>query len=179
MNTSEGYIELVNRSYNQSRQDGHKAYPATSYEITLLAHAQQLATQKESALFKQLCSIFDWQLTRGQQSRYQKSLKNGFTLILTDLSRTILWTSQSILSLTGYSPTEVLGQKPSMLQGNRTDRFAVDHVRRSLKQATSVKTDLLNYRKNGEAYTCRLTIDPLCNGQGELTHFLAIEYELK
>lgn len=179
MNPSEAYIELLNRAYNQSRQDGAKSYPVASFEITLLAHAQQRAAQKENDLFRQLCNIFDWQLTRQQQNQYLKSLKNGLTLVITDLSRTILWTSQSILAMTGYSPAELLGQTPRILQGDKTDNQATSLIRHNLKQETSVKADLLNYRKNGEPYVCRITIDPLRNSQGELTHFLAVESEIK
>ncbi len=178
MLTSESYIELVNRGYSQARQDGSRAYPVACYEIFMLNRAQQRATQREIALFQQLTEIFDWDMSRRQRSSYQKKLQAGFTFVLTDLSKTILWTSQSFLSMTGYAHNEAVGRSPKMLQGPDTDLREVSRVRASLESADPVKVNLLNYRKGGEPYTCRIAIDPLYNSQGELTHFLAVESEV-
>lgn len=144
----------------------------------MLSRAQQRAKQREVMLFRQLTEIFDWTMPRRQRNGYVKKLEAGFTFILTDLSKTILWTSQSFLSMTGYAHGEAIGRSPSMLQGPDTDPNEVARIRASLDRANPVKVSLLNYRKNGEAYACRIAIDPLYNSQGELTHFLAVESEI-
>ena len=179
MDNANVQLENINQSFHQLQQPGSRSYPAISFEITLLSHAQQVATLKEIMLFKQLCDIFDWQLPRQQHLSYLTSLKNGLTLILTDFSKTIVWASQSILSLTGYASTEVIGNNPNMLQGDQTDQQVLDLIRTKLKQPSGVKAELINYRKNREPYLCSISIDPLHNSQGILTHFLAVEYEVK
>ncbi len=178
MITSESYTELVSRAYNRSQQDGNRSYPVACFEIYMLTQAQERAKRKEAALFRQLGDIFDWDISRRQRNGYIKKLDAGFTLVLTDLSKTILWTSRSFLTMTGYAHSEAVGRTPRILQGPDTSSEAVLLVRESLKRANSVKTDLLNYRKNGEPYLCRVAIDPLYNTQGELTHFLAVESEV-
>lgn len=178
MVTSESYVELVNRVYSRSQQDGSRAYPVACYEIFLLDRAQQLAKRKEANVFRQLAHIFDWDLPRWQRNSYLRKLAAGQTLVLTDLSKTILWTSQNFLAMTGYDRAEAIGQTPGMLQGPQTDLTTVRRVRESLERADSVKADLLNYRKNGEPYMCRVQIDPLYTNQNELTHFLAVESEV-
>ncbi len=178
MLTSESYVELVNRGYSRSQQDGSRPYPVACYEVFLLSQAQQRAKNKEAALFRQLADIFDWDLPRRKRNAYLRKLQNGHTLVLTDLSRTILWTSKNFLTMTGYAHTEALGRTPKMLQGPGTDAHTLQQVRDSLDRADSVEADLLNYRKNGEPYICRVHIDPLYNNQNELTHFLAVESEV-
>lgn len=178
MLTSESYVELVNRGYSRSQQDGSRSYPVAAYEVFLLTQAQQRAKDKEAALFCQLIDIFDWNVPRRLRNLYLRKLETGYTFVLTDLSKTILWTSQRFLSMTGYSRTEALGQTPKLLQGPDTDQATVLRVRESLSRADSVKADLLNYRKNGEPYICRVQIDPLYTNQNELTHFLAVESEV-
>lgn len=179
MVASESYVELVNRVYSRSRQEGSRPYPVACYEIFLLAQAQQRAKQKETEVFLKLNDIFDWQLSRRQRNGYLKKLNAGFTLVLTDPSRTILWTSNNFLAMTGYAHAETVGQKPGLLlQGPGTDPKTIERVSEALFNALPVKADLLNYRKSGESYMCRVVIDPLYNTQGELTHFLAVECEV-
>lgn len=179
MLTSESYIELVNRGYSRSRQEGSRPYPVACYEIFMLTQAQERAKSKEAALFRQLGEIFDWNMPRRERNAYLRKLQAGYTLVLTDLSKTILWTSSNFLSMTGYNHSEAVGQTPKILQGPDTDLTTVLRVRDSLRRAEPIKTDLLNYRKNGEPYICRVQINPLYDNQGELTHFLAVENEVR
>lgn len=175
---SESYAELINKVYNNTRHEGNRSYPVASYEIFMLTQAQQRADRREADLFLQLGDIFDWDLSRRQRNTYLRKLQTGSTLVLTDLSKTILWTSRNFLTMTGYSHRETVGQTPRMLQGPDTDQATVVRVRESLRQADSVKAEMINYRKGGESYLCRIEIDPLYNHQGELTHFLAVESEI-
>ena len=179
MVSSESYVELVKSGYSRANQDGSRPYPVACYEIFMLYQSQERAKRQEVGLFEQLSTIFDWDLSRKRRSAYTKKLTTGSTLVLTDLTKTILWTSQSFLSMTGFTRAESIGQTPAFLQGPLTDRAALLTVRNSLRRADPVRAELLNYRKNGETYLCQVAIDPLYNNQGELTHYLAVENEIK
>ena len=178
MLTSESYVELVNRGYSRSQQEGNRSYPVACYEVFLLSQAQERAKNKEAALFRQLIEIFDWDMPRRQRNAYLRKLQTGHTLVLTDLAKTILWTSNNFLTMTGYNHSEAVGQTPKLLQGPDTDPTTVLRVRDSLRRAEPIQADLLNYRKNGEPYICRVMIEPLYDKQGTLTHFLAVESEV-
>jgi PAS domain S-box-containing protein len=175
---SESYIEMLNRSFRPAMQEGCRPFPVACLEITLLDEARQRAQERELALFAKLCRIFDWQLSRRQRRHYLNSLNQGFTLVLTDLAKNILWTSRSFLTLTGYTTAEVLGQTPGLLQGVETDESIMRQATERLKRAKSVDLTVRNHRKNGEVYLCQIAIDPLRNSQGDLTHYLAIEREI-
>jgi PAS domain S-box-containing protein len=178
MNVSESYVEMLNRSFRPSQQEGCRPFPVACFEITLLTEAQQRAKKREQELFVQLCRIFDWQLTRQQRRYYARSLRDGMTLVLTDLSKSILWTSHSFMALTGYTMTEVLGKTPSLLQGKDTNMALMRTVGERLKRAKSVDITTRNHRKSGESYLCKIMINPMRNSEGELTHFLAVEHEV-
>ncbi|WP_246169106.1 PAS domain-containing protein [Rudanella paleaurantiibacter] len=178
MNVSESYVEMLNRSFRPSQQEGCRPFPIASLEITLLDEAQQRAKEREKVLFARLCRIFDWKLTRQQRRYYAQSLQDGMTLVLTDLSKSILWTSHSFLTLTGYTMGEVLGRTPSLLQGKDTNMSLMRKVGDQLRHARPVNITTRNHRKNGESYLCRIMINPMRNTQGDLTHFLAVEYEV-
>lgn len=159
------------------RHESTQTYPVAAYEITRLTSAQQAAKRREMTSFQQLSDGHGWHISQSQRERYLISVQRGFTLILTDTTRTILWTTTNFLSLTGYLPHEVLGQTPKLLQGPATDPATAQHVGDSLRRGKSVKADLLNYRKDGQSYLCRLWIDPLRPARGAPTHFLAVAVE--
>ncbi len=132
----------------------------------------------EVLFFDQLTDLFEWSLTKRQRQYYRRTLRGNSTLVLTDLNKSILWASQRFLAMTGYRPFDVFGKTPAFLQGPDTDPNTLDFIRKRLSRAQACATELINYRKNGERYLCCLKINPLFNRQGELTHFLAVEYEV-
>ncbi|MFN7118762.1 MAG: PAS domain S-box protein, partial [Saprospiraceae bacterium] len=46
-------------------------------------------------------------------------------VIVTDPERRILWVNEDFTYITGYSLSEVLGKKPSILQGPKSEREVV------------------------------------------------------
>jgi PAS domain S-box-containing protein len=136
------------------------------------------ALHNEILLFDQFSALFDWTISDRQRHYYHQSLTQGCILVLTNLMKTILWTSRSFLTLTGYNSIDVLGKNPHFLQGPSTDPITLRFIREQLNDAQTVEADVLNYRSNGEHYLCHLRIEPFHNKQGKVTHFLAVEYDV-
>ena len=99
-------------------------------------------------------------------------------VILTDAHRKIQWVNEDFTRITGYELLEVVGRKPAeVLQGPDSEREAIRRIRKSLEAMIPFKDQLTNYRKNGEAYQCRLVIHPIFNAERELTNFIAFEID--
>ncbi len=96
-------------------------------------------------------------------------------LVLTDANQKIKWVSTGFKSLTGYPPTFALGKKPSFLQGKETKPEERSKIREAISRRESVKTTLINYRRDGSDYICNIEILPIFTKKKKLTHFLAIE----
>lgn len=101
----------------------------------------------------------------------------NIAVILTDNQRRIQWVNEEFSIITGYSLLEVVGKKPSLLQGKDTDHNVIQRIREQLSKQESVKEQITNYRKNGEAYRCNLVIHPIFNEEKELTNFIAFEID--
>ena len=99
-------------------------------------------------------------------------------VILTNAERQILWVNDEFSLITGYSLGEVVGKKPSLLQGPKSQQPVVERIRKALSQHIPVKEDIINYRKNGAYYHCRLVIYPVFDIEGTLTNFIAFEADL-
>ncbi len=98
-------------------------------------------------------------------------------VIITDTQRRILWVNDDFTAITGYTLSEVLGKKPSLLQGPGTEAEAIRRIRKALEAQSSIKDELTNYRKNGEAYSCKLVIHPIFDHLKQLVNFIAFEVD--
>ena len=88
-----------------------------------------------------------------------------------------LYTSRK-RSLAGYTTEEVLGDNPRILQAEGTDEEATGLIRQALDQQIPVRETIMNYTKAGKAYWLDLSILPLRNSRGSVTHFVAIERDV-
>lgn len=79
---------------------------------------------------------------------------------------------------TGYSRSEVMGQTPRLLQGERTQRVELDRIRKALQQAQPVRAELINYKKNGEQFWLELDIVPVDYFSRGLTHWVAVARDI-
>lgn len=98
-------------------------------------------------------------------------------IIVTDAHRRILWVNDDFTAITGYALNEVVGQKPSILQGPKSEKDAVKRIRRALENEMPFKEMITNYRKNGEEYLCKLVVHPIFDDRLNLTNFIAFEVD--
>lgn len=101
----------------------------------------------------------------------------NIAVILTDAQRRILWVNEDFTEITGYTLTEVIGKKPSLLQGPESEQDAIKRIRRGLEHKAPLQEEITNYRKNGEPYLCKLVIHPVFNREQQLTNFIAFEVD--
>jgi len=87
----------------------------------------------------------------------------------------IIYANETFSKETGYTQEDIIGKNPRILQGPHTDRATLARIRAGLKTWQSMREDVLNYKKNGEAFWQELNIFPLPNASGEITHWVSIQ----
>ena len=86
----------------------------------------------------------------------------------------IIFANEAFLGLSGYSIEEVLGQEPHFMNGPDTDPEAIRRYQQAMAEGREDTLEVLQYRKNGEAFRSMLYATPLDDGQGAVTnHFLS------
>ena len=90
----------------------------------------------------------------------------------------IIYCNPAFLEITGYSQEEVIGRNCRFLQGSDTDPQAVEQIRQSLRTGQEVRVVLKNYRKNGTLFWNDLTISPVRDPSGEVTHFIGVQTDI-
>ena len=148
--------------------------PLLSWDISNPAYGLKTKKIEELQALVQLSELNGWQIN------LKEELTAGYeALVLTDLDQTILWVNQGFQSMTGYSPNYALGKKPSFLQGSNTCMKTKSRIGKKLKMGIRLTETLTNYRRNGEEYICQISIIPLLNSTQNITHFLALETQVR
>jgi PAS domain S-box-containing protein len=90
----------------------------------------------------------------------------------------IIYVNSGFEQITGYSATDVIGQNCRFLQGADTQQPALKELRLALKAGRSCTVILQNYRKDGSLFWNELSISPIYDETGQLTHFLGIQIDI-
>lgn len=90
----------------------------------------------------------------------------------------LIFVNKAFERLTGYTAEEVLGKDPGLLDGPSTQMDEMRRVKALLKQGESVRTELINYRKNGDEIWLEMDILPIANNAGVFTHWVAVERDI-
>jgi PAS domain S-box-containing protein len=100
-------------------------------------------------------------------------------VIITDPQGQVEWVNDAFVEQTGYTLAEVLGKTPgSVLQGNETEQETVQLMRKHIDRKEGFTTEVLNYRKSGEAYWIAIETQPSYDDDGNLVNFIAIETDI-
>jgi two-component system, cell cycle sensor histidine kinase and response regulator CckA len=105
-----------------------------------------------------------------------ESARDG--IMITDLQGTILKVNQALEKMTGYSRQELLGKTPEVLKTGGPEGEGSGPVWRTILARNSWQGELTNRRKNGSLYQTSVTISPVVDQRGRLTHFVAIERDV-
>ncbi|MDZ8085034.1 MAG: PAS domain S-box protein [Nostoc sp. DedQUE12b] len=90
----------------------------------------------------------------------------------------IIYVNPAFEQITGYSATDVIGQNCRFLQRTDTQQPALNELRSSIQSGRSCKVVLRNYRKDGTLFWNELSISPIHDDNGELSHFIGIQRDI-
>jgi PAS domain S-box-containing protein len=86
----------------------------------------------------------------------------------------VVYANPAFESLTGYENGEIIGMNCRVLQGADTDQPALDTLRAAMKAGRSTQVTLRNYRKDGTPFVNELTLSPVTDQGGALTHYVGV-----
>ncbi|WP_458209377.1 bacterio-opsin activator domain-containing protein [Haladaptatus sp. NG-SE-30] len=90
----------------------------------------------------------------------------------------LIYINEAFEELTGYPSEEVVGRNCRFLQGEDSDPEAIAAMRTAIDADEPVTVDVQNYRKDGEQFWNRVTIAPVRDEQGEVSHFVGFQMDI-
>lgn len=90
----------------------------------------------------------------------------------------IVYVNEAFTRTTGYARSATIGRNCRFLQGDKTDKGAVDILRSAIAMEQNVTIDILNYKANGAPFMNRLIVSPITDANGVTQYFVGIQKEL-
>lgn len=97
---------------------------------------------------------------------------------ITDRRANILFANQAFTRVTGYGDQEIIGQNESVLSNHTTPPEIYRDMWEHLTTHRSWSGRLLNKRKDGQLYLAELTISPVCDAGGAVTHYVGMHRDI-
>ena len=90
----------------------------------------------------------------------------------------LVYVNSGFEMLTGYDAKDVIGRNCRFLQGEDTQLVELKRLQQALKAGTSCQVVLLNYRRDGTPFWNQLSVTPLHDDAGTLTHFIGVQTDI-
>jgi len=183
---------LVMMSDSKQEKEGIEAYdhviqsPATLaslphtvnqifYQWNLRQSNQCLELERQNTSRFQLMYETQEQKLRQLSRIVEKSLN---LVIITNPEGIIEYVNQRFTTVTGYSPEEVIGKSTNFLKSGETPPETYKILWETIIAGNEWRGEFHTRKKNGELYWERVSISPITDKIGVITHFLALKEDI-
>ncbi|MBU1648612.1 MAG: EAL domain-containing protein [Proteobacteria bacterium] len=160
------YHRIINNHGIQREvcEEGEVEYNAGGVPVRMFGTVQDVTLHRQS----------EKQLTLA--ARVFESSIEGITI--TDADGLIQSVNKAFTHITGYSPEEAIGNRPSILKSDRHDQAFYQAMWSTLRATGRWEGEIWNRRKNGEVYPEHLTITAILDEYGQPSHHVAVFHDL-
>lgn len=101
----------------------------------------------------------------------------GNGILITDASddQVIVYANRAVTTSTGHAPADLIGRSPRLFNTGLEDQPGLDILRAAIRGRTPCSVDLLNVHKDGGQFVNRLSVSPVADAQGVVTHFVGVQ----
>ncbi len=102
-------------------------------------------------------------------------------ILITDpnqLDNPIVYASAGVERITGYRQDELLGRNSRIFQGKDTDQATIEKMREAIEARHGFTSEILNYRKDGTPFWSAMSINPVRDANGVLSHFVGVQNDI-
>jgi PAS domain S-box-containing protein len=99
-------------------------------------------------------------------------------IVITDQRGRIEWVNRAFSDLTGYAAADALGKNPRLLKSGQQEPAFYTTLWNTILAGDIWHGELVNRRKDGGLYHEDMTITPLRDAGGAVTHFIAIKQDI-
>ncbi len=92
--------------------------------------------------------------------------------------RKIVFVNEAFYELTGFGPTEVIGNTFFMLIGPSTDKSEIQRIEHNLERWQSFASEISLYRKDNSSFWVDMMIMPVCDEDHNYTHWVYLQRDI-
>lgn len=116
--------------------------------------------------------------TRELRKLAQAVEQNPLSVLITDINGNIEHVNPTFTRMTGYEADEVLGQTPRVLKSGEMPKQVYEELWRTILAGKVWQSEIRNRKKDGRFYWGSLSIAPVTDEQGTVTHFVGMTEDI-
>lgn len=109
---------------------------------------------------------------------YQAVEQVSEAVIVSNRQGVIEYVNPAFTRINGYGPGEALGQRTNLFKSGKQPKSFYEDLWKTVSEGRAWKQPLINRRKDGSEYQALMSITPLRDEQGEITHFIALQQDM-
>ncbi len=90
----------------------------------------------------------------------------------------IIYCNRGFENLTGYREQEIIGRNCRFLNIRDRNFQETQLIKNAIESREAIEITLVNRRKNGDAFWNKLSIHPIANKAGKVTHFIGVQTDV-
>mgnify|MGYP002620733104 FL=1 len=124
--------------------------------------------------------VTDWVEARETVHLQARALEAAVTgIVITDREGTIKWCNPAFTALTGYPASEVVGRNPrDLVRSGEHDAAFYRDMWETILAGRVWRGEIVNRRRDGRHYLEEMTVAPVVDDHGEVTHFVAVKQDV-
>ncbi len=175
-------INELSESENTSVVDAVSVLVDNKGSVSALPAGQNTGDSGVKALAESAVRIEGLEAVETHLRIYERAVKatnSGVTITDARLQDyPIIYCNPAFEKMTGYSFAETVGRNARFLQGDENEQSALQTIREALDKGTHCKVTLRNYKKDGALFWNELTLSPIIDSDGFLTHYIGIQNDI-
>lgn len=100
------------------------------------------------------------------------------SIVITDLNGNIEYVNPKVIEITGYNPAELIGQNPRILSSGELPKSVYTNLWETIASGAEWRGEFHNKKKNGELYWEYVSISPIKDQAGQISHYLAVKEDI-
>lgn len=109
---------------------------------------------------------------------YYSVEQSPVSIVITDTKGKIEYVNPAVVSSTGYSKEELLGNNPSILKSGFRDKHFYSNLWSTISSGQTWYGEFYNKRKDGDYYWEKASVSPVLNERGEITNYVAVKEDV-
>ncbi len=99
-------------------------------------------------------------------------------IVITDRNGYIVFVNSAFTNITGYAQSEAVGKTPRIFKSNQYPYTFYKELWKVITSGKTWRSEIINQRKNGEIFWAEVSISPIFDQQGEITHFVSVHEDI-
>jgi len=166
-------FDLATASKKTHFQFKHRLSSGEIRDVEVYSNA--IFANGETLLYSVIHDVTERRIALEEVRRLSMAVEQSpVSVIITDITGTILYCNPKHCELTGYSSEEMLGTNPRILKSGKYNKDVYANLWNSITQGEKWSGEFFNKKKNGSFYWESASIAPIKNNEGEILNYIKI-----